>query len=196
MKTLLNPMKSRSSLFALVSLLALIVLLAIPGSEVFAQGSVSRSLTVSAEGENPQDGTALKAFLERRFQKQTNRLERASHLLEQAGEREGNFEERIAALATEGKDVTGLQAGLEEFRTAIAAAQSYYGEAEAVLSTHAGFDAEGHVTDVEQARTTLTAVQEPLQNCSQSLRDAVQAVKEALRTFRQANPSSVPSDSF
>jgi hypothetical protein len=196
MNKILNPLKSRSSLFALASFLALVVLLATPGRAVFAQGNEGQTQAVSTEGENPQDGNVVKAFLERRFQRQTNRLERASHMLEQAGEREGNFEERIAALASEGKDVTGLQAGLEQFRAAIAAAQGYYGEAEVLLSAHVGFDGEGHVTDVEQARTTLATAQEPLQNCFQSMRDAVQAVKEAIRTFRQANSSNVPDDSF
>ena len=89
-----------------------------------------------------------------------------------------------------GKDTTKLAAALAAAKTQLADAHSAHDAAAALLSTHAGFDNSGKVTDLAQARQTLTSAVQSLWKSHRTLCQALRDMRVALRTYRQANKTS------
>jgi hypothetical protein len=61
----------------------------------------------------------------------------------------------IAKLKERGVDTARLERALEAFRARMADARKQWEAARDVLAAHAGFDAEGHVTDARKAHATI-----------------------------------------
>ncbi len=98
---------------------------------------------------------------------------------------------RLDDLQAKGKDVSSIQTALDAFSTAIKNVQPIYTAMQAIVQTHAGFDASGNVTDPVQARQTVQSMRTEFQQLRQvGLRDARQALRQAIQAFRQANSSS------
>jgi hypothetical protein len=94
----------------------------------------------------------------------------------------------IAAQKALGKDTAALDAALAAFQQQVAAAQASHTTAANLLSTHAGFDASGNVTDPELAHETLASVHEALNDAHTVLRQAELDLRQALKAYREANP--------
>lgn len=86
-----------------------------------------------------------------------------------------------------GKDTAGLEAGLAAFNARVAAAKAYTDQASALLAAPAGFDADGNVTDRQQARATVTAIRAALRNANKELVKAVPDLRHAINDYRKAN---------
>lgn len=95
--------------------------------------------------------------LERLFKFELNQLGNAQHRLDQAARLVTKVQDRIDSLKSQGKDASKLEKALASLKASIATAQGYYESARSILDTHAGFDANGQVTDPAQARETVTA---------------------------------------
>ena len=89
-----------------------------------------------------------------------------------------------------GKDTTALAAALAAFKTQLATAQSSHDAAGALIDAHAGFDANGVVTDLAQAVQTVKDVRKPLVDAHQTLRKAGLDLRAAIRAYRKANDSA------
>jgi hypothetical protein len=89
-----------------------------------------------------------------------------------------------------GKDTSSLAAALATFNAQIATAQSAHTIAGNLISAHAGFDANGTVTNLTQATLTVVDVRQSLMDAHQLLRQATLDLRNALRAYRQANKSS------
>jgi len=93
--------------------------------------------------------------------------------------------EWIETLAGQGQDVSQLQAALDAFQAALAEAQEYHQEAEAILEVHSGFDENGKVTNREQAVETLRQAGRSLQDARRALKDGTIELRRAVRDWRR-----------
>ena len=93
----------------------------------------------------------------------------------------------ITAQNALGKNTSALAAALAAFKTQIATAQTAHDAAGALITAHAGFDANGVVTDPAQAAQTVVAVRKPLMDAHVALRQGAADLRAAIRTYREAN---------
>jgi hypothetical protein len=96
------------------------------------------------------------ARLERAYKAEQQRLAAMERRFKEASAFADTVAGMIAKLKQRGVDTARLERGLEAFRARLADARGQWEKAGDVLAAHAGFDAEGHVTDVRQARATVT----------------------------------------
>lgn len=95
----------------------------------------------------------------------------------------------IDRAAQNGKDVSAVQAALDAFEAAaMGDAKDIYVSAQAIVESHAGFDANGKVTDPEQAKDTVRALGEKLKAIKDAMGGTGKALREAIQAFREANP--------
>ena len=107
-------------------------------------------------------------------------------------ERSDNFVEKVQTLIDKagenGKDVSAVQAALDAFEEAIKDAHPVYESAKGIVNSHQGFDSDGKVTDLEKAKETVKSMGEKLKEIKESMGGTGQALREALKAFREANP--------
>lgn len=110
-----------------------------------------------------------------------------ARLLKQAQDSLPRAEERLAQAKAAGKDVGQLEKALSAFRAAVDKAGGYLKTTQDLLAQHAGFDAEGNVTNVQEARKTVQEAGRAEREFHKALRPAWQDLRDALREFREAN---------
>jgi hypothetical protein len=86
-----------------------------------------------------------------------------------------------------GKDTVALQAALDTYAEALKDAHPVYEGAKGILNSHQGFDSDGKVTDREKAIETLKDLRDKLQEVRQIVGEPGQALREAIKAFRDAN---------
>ena len=94
-----------------------------------------------------------------------------------------------------GWDTTAVQAALNAFSSAIPAAQSAHDAGAAIISSHAGFDANGKVTDRTTALATAKSLRDVLQNTRTALDGTGKALRQAIKALREAHhrPTATPT---
>jgi hypothetical protein len=95
------------------------------------------------------------------------------------------MQHRVDELAEQGEDVRELEAALDAFGGALAESQRHYEAARAILEAHAGFDAEGRVTDREQAAKTVRDAGRALRDARRSLKEGTIELGRAARDWRR-----------
>jgi len=148
----------------------------------------------SAQTGSGQAGQPSGEVLENLYQRALLHAQSMQLRIDLANKIASRVDELIAKANGEGKDTTALAAALATFKTAISASQASLDTAKATLSTHAGFDANGNVTDADQARATLKSVREAMREAAHTLRQGTREFRHAFRQWRQANkPTPQPS---
>jgi hypothetical protein len=92
----------------------------------------------------------------------------------------------IVKLKQRGVDITRLERALATFRARIADAHKHWEAAREVLATHAGFDAEGHVTDMRKARATVAQAHLHLERARTLAERAFRELRAVLATYPRA----------
>lgn len=142
----------------------------------------------------PGNGGLVGRGLERIYQREQTVLANQADHIAKADEITSRIQGLIDQLAASGKDVSGLQAALDDFQTSLSEAQSQHDQAAGILKTHAGFDANGKVTDRQAAVDTVRQAGQSLRDWRQTMRQAIQQLRNAIRQWRQANrPQGAPS---
>jgi len=131
--------------------------------------------------------------LEKAWGKQLQVYERIGKAFVDTDAKLAKFQERIDKAAGNGKDVTDLQAALDAYSVAIKAAQPKYESMASIVNTHAGFDADGKVTDAEQAKSTVGQMRTSMQELKSTMGGTFKALREALKAFREANKPATPN---
>ena len=160
----------------LLGLVAALGLASLPTIGVFAAGA--------NDPVSPPHGEMTDERLETIWAKQLK-------LYEKLGKTEefiGKSQKLIDRLAEHGKDVSALQAALDAFADAAEGAKPIYESAHEIISTHAGFDANGKVTDSEQAKETVRAMGEKMKEIKEAMGGTGKALRDAFHAFREANP--------
>jgi hypothetical protein len=140
------------------------------------------------QGGNASPETMLKR-LQDALEHQANRLERADNIIARS-------EEWIAEQKAEGEDVSDLEAALSAFKNAVVQAYDYHDEAAGLLSSPAGFDSTGKVTDETAARETLRNARIALRGAHLSLEKGVADFRLEVYEWRKAHqPEEVETPS-
>ena len=88
----------------------------------------------------------------------------------------------------DGRDVSALQAALDAFAAQAGEAKPIYESMNGIVNSHHGFDANGKVTDPEEARETTRAMHEKFEEIRKIMDGTGKALREAIKAFREANP--------
>ena len=121
---------------------------------------------------------------------------RTGKILDGANNLISKVQSRLEDAKAKGQDVSSIQSALDAFSAAVKNVQPIYTSMQTAVQSHPGFDATGKVTDPTQALQTIQDIHSKLESIHQSgLREAGKALREAIKEFRQANPSATPSPS-
>lgn len=184
-------MKNLSMLFTktvLAVLVAVLALAALPITSVSAS-SLSDSTDPPADTTRVSDERLERAWvrLQQIYERQRTRLDRADALVERV-------QGRIDRMKENGKDVAALQAALDAFDDALKEAHPIYESAKGIINSHQGFNADGKVTDQEKAVDTVKDLGEKLKEVREIAGEPGVALREALKTFRDARRPADASD--
>jgi hypothetical protein len=130
---------------------------------------------------------AAKVRLEKTLQREQLALARLLVRLERATSRTTKIQKVIDNQKSKGKDTTALVAALASYNTSIASARTQYDTAKGLLDAHAGFGANGQVTDGAQARDAVKAVAQAEMKVRKTLREANRGLLQVARDYRKAN---------
>jgi len=117
----------------------------------------------AADDAPPITGEVPNEKLEKVWARQLQAYEKTGKAFADVDAHIAKFQERIDKAAENGKDVTALQAALDAYESALNAAQPKYAGIASIVNTHAGFDANGKVTDAEQAKSTVEQMRTKIQ---------------------------------
>ena len=134
-----------------------------------------------------QDKTPSNEKLEQAWARQLKNYERLGKGFEDTDAQIAKFQARIDRAAENGKDVTALQAALDAFESALKSGEPIYDSMSLIVNAHQGFDANGKVTDAEQAKSTLKEMRTKMQELKSAMNGTGKALREALKAFREAN---------
>lgn len=169
----------------MINIIKKMILAVMTAALVFAAFPVTSAF---AQGENPAPmGEVSNEKLEKAWARQLNIYERLGNGFDGLDAQIAKFQERIDKAASKGKNVTALQSALDAFEAASKTAQPIYDSIESIVNAHAGFDADGKVTDAEQAKSTLQEVGAKLKEVKSSMDGTGKALREAFKAFREAN---------
>ncbi len=165
--------------FLLVGLLAF----AFPGGSALAQAPTPQPK------KDPQvQGARMNVRLEKAFQALQKLVEKQSQNIRRADAFIGKVEGLIGKAKANGKDTRALEAAVTEFKSKRAEAAQLNSAAANILKTHAGFDANGKVTNPEQAKETLKNGREQVKDAREVFTGALKQLRDAFKTWRSANP--------
>lgn len=152
-------MKKLSKILLTFAVLAGVVLLALPTQTVAAQRDVP-----------PVEEAFVR--LEEMYADMFERYEHASERIDNTDDVVERLEQRIEDLTEMGEDPAELQAILDTFLANMDAVQAVFDDLGELFDEHAGFDADGEVTDDSLAVYTLRQIADGLLDLHQLSEDA------------------------
>ena len=171
--------------FLPISLLAAFILgmvaLAFPGGTVAAQAP-------TPPVKDPQAQLArINARLEKLFQAEQKMLDKQAENLDKLDKLTTRVADLIAKAKANGKNTSALEAAMAAFKSKEADARTKHLKAAELIKAHAGFDANGKVTDRAQARDTVKNGHDLLREARQTIVEAAKDFREAVKSWRDAN---------
>ncbi len=175
------------TIIVLIGLLVGAAALAIP-AVAHAQPANPPAPTAAPNTQSAQDRQANQAArLEKAYQAELKQVDAQTNRLSTVDARVQKFSDRIAALKAQIKDTSALENALNNFKTMLATAHTDHDSAASILKTHAGFDANGKVTNAQLARDTVQQALMLLRDVPQTLRPSLRDMLQAIRQFIKAN---------
>ncbi|MEI8164833.1 MAG: hypothetical protein WCG26_00580 [Chloroflexales bacterium] len=153
--------------------------------------SVGWEQTFAAPGTSQDSKTTV---IERNYATAQAHLKLQDTALTRFGAFADKLAEVIATAQAKGKDTTALEQALATFRQKLEAARATWQTASDTLTSHAGFDAQGKVTDAATARETLKSARTAMQSAHTTVLSARTELRQALTAFRKANRTVVTPD--
>lgn len=157
-----------------------LVAAALPWTSVFAAPAADPTTP-------PADGEKSNTRIESLWTREQNAVERMGKVLDRSNTMTEKVQTWIDRAKENGKDVTALQAALDAYKQAVQEAGPMYEQAQSIVNEHAGFDADGKVTDREQAIQTLKDLGAQLKDLRGQIGTPGKALREAIKAFREAN---------
>jgi hypothetical protein len=114
------------------------------------------------------------------YQRQDNRLARADAFI-------ARVQSLIDKAVTKGWDTSAVQAALNALTAVIPDVQAAHDPGAAIIASHAGFDANGLVTDRTSAVATVKALVQVLKDTHTAMNGTGQALRAAVKAFRDAH---------
>lgn len=125
--------------------------------------------------------------LERTWLREQRIYDRLGFMFDHSQQRIDAAQDLIDQAKANGKDVAAVQAALDAFADALQKARPIYESGKGLIASHQGFDANGRVTDQEQATQTVKALGDKLKEVRSILEEPGRALRDAVRDFREAN---------
>jgi hypothetical protein len=145
-----------------------------------------------AQDENPPKAELTNEKLEKVWAREMQAYERLGKVFSDIDGTISKLQARLDKASENGKDVTALQSALDAFESALASAKPTYDGMSGLINAHAGFDADGKVTNAEQAKSTVKEVGTKLKEVKDAMGGTGKALREALKAFREANKPATP----
>lgn len=168
-----------------VALILGIGLAAFPATRVFAAG-------LNDPSNPPGDHPKVDALLEKIWAREQTLYQRQNDRLAKADEFFARVQSGIDKATAKGYDASGVQAALDALEAAVDAARPIHENAASIIAAHAGFDANGKVTDRAQARETVKLLGQSLRDYRSTVGDPFKALREAVKAFREAHKPANP----
>ena len=92
---------------------------------------------------------------------------------------------RLDKADARGLDTAAVRQALSDFEASLDAARPSYEAAAAIIAAHEGFDAEGKVTDAEQARETVQSLAAALKEIRAATLEKGRSLRQAIRALRE-----------
>ena len=165
----------------LTGITAAVALVAVPSAGAFA---ISPADSTTPPVQTPVPHPRLE-WAWAQEQKVYNRM---GNFFDHVDDRIAKGQELIDKAKANGKDVTTVQSALNSFSNAVKQAKQVYQGGSSIVSSHAGFDVNGFVTDPQQALQTVSNLRDALKQVRDLLTAPAQALRAAIQAFRQANP--------
>jgi hypothetical protein len=146
----------------------------------------------AADEAPPVSGEVSNEKLEKAWARQLQAYEKTGKAFADVDAHIAKFQERIDKAAEGGKDVAALQSALDAYAAALKSAQPTYASIGSIVNSHAGFDANGKVTDAEQAKSTVEQMRTKIQEVKTTMGGSFKALTEAFKAFREANKPAEP----
>jgi hypothetical protein len=144
--------------------------------------------------QNPDAAQNLK--LEKGFQVSQEWLaKQAANLQKASGDGVQKVQDLIAKAKEQGQDTAALETALAAFQSQLQTAQQAHDAAAQVLTSRAGFDGAGKVTDSAQAKTTLESARQSLQQGRETLSQAVKDLGKAVKAWQAAHKPAASQNS-
>jgi hypothetical protein len=148
---------------------------------------ISFGSAAAAPAGKPTPPKPNNAALARTYKLQQNRLKHQDVRLKNAEVYAGKIDQQVAKLKAKGQDTTALEQAVAAFRASIAQARAEWQQASAVLTTHAGFDDAGQVTNADQASATLKDAHSHMEQAHTIARTAYRSLHAAVVAYRKAH---------
>ncbi|MDR3572939.1 MAG: hypothetical protein P4L50_03690 [Anaerolineaceae bacterium] len=184
MKTILS-IKKYLAAGIITSLLLAALLLVVPAGTVAAATPVPNG-TPTVGGQTNRSAN-LNQRLENVYQREQTTLANQGKILGQLDTIISKAQSVITKLTGRGLDTSSLEQALTSFQGQILTGQTFYNNANSVLTTHAGFDNNGTVLDPTQARATLQSAHQDFVSVRQTVIAALKNLRQTIKEFRQAN---------
>jgi hypothetical protein len=131
----------------------------------------------------PRKGPAL----ERMYRIERQRLMVQDGRLKRADQYATKIDALIARLKGKGRDTAALEQAVAAFRASMATARHEWQAASDTLASHAGFDAQGKVTDATQAAATLRDAHNHMAQAAKAGFGAYKDLHAAIAAYRKAH---------
>jgi hypothetical protein len=168
-------------------LVAALALAAFPLTNVYAAGNTDPT-------NPPKKGQLLNECLEKIWAREMKIYERLGKVFDNG---DATFEKAqilIDKASANGKDVSAIQAALDAFKASVKNTHPAYEGLNGIVNSHQGFDDAGEVTDAEKAKATVQEMGAKLKEIHSLMGETGKALREAIRTFRDANRSSASDE--
>lgn len=163
----------------LAALIVALVAAALPLTSAFAAGS--------SEISNER--------LEALWQKMQKRYERVGRMFDNDTKLIDRAEEMIDRLEQEGESTAELEAALKAYEDALKVARPIYESCKGIINSHKGFDANGKVTDTEQAKETVKDLAEKFTTIRDAMDGTGKALIELMKSIRDEHkPTPTPTN--
>ena len=168
------------SKFILVVMILGIGLVALPVGEALASGAAD-------ETEPPVPPIDRPLRLERIWARELAMYQRQGKLLDSADEMIERVQSLIDRATEKGLDASAVQEALDAFEDAVQDARPIHQSAHGIVTSHKGFDENGKVTDLEQARETVRELGEHLRDFHAAMDGTGRDLQAAIKEFFRAN---------
>jgi hypothetical protein len=172
-----------TSLFKKIALGALVLAMGLAAFPMLGASAAGLSDQTPPPATKPDNSR-----LETAWAREQTTYQRQGDLLGKASGVVSKIQTLIDKANAKGWDTTAAQAALAAFSAALPAAQSAHAGGAAIISGHAGFDADGKVTDRTTAIATVKSLRDVLQSTRTAMDGTGKALREALKALREAHP--------
>jgi cytochrome c556 len=183
----------KTMLFKKMTLAALVfalILAAFPLTGVFAAGQADDPLPPTQE-QGPRS-----ARLEKIWARMNHRYERLGKFFDKSDALVDKANRMIERLKEAGESTSELEAALSAYEAAVKQAHPIYESCNGIVTSHQGFDADGKVTDAEQAKETVKDLGAKFGEIYTAMNGTGRDLIELMRSIRDAHrPAITPTPS-